>query len=360
MLDQNNVEKMAGDLKERANKNLKESNKESQKTIDFLDQEILKTQDQINNLETELGLDKKKRESTIQTRKVQEEADKAAAKAQEELNKARQDAEAEKQSVLDEIAQAEYEATTSAVDQEIHAIQDKYFRLIELARQYGEDTTILEEEQAKQIQSVRDRVAAESAEKTKTQQAELNDAMLAMKQEQIKEELEAERKKKEQEAQIVQGGFEFLGNLAAAFAQGNERQQKIAFNITKAANIAQATMDTYKAAQGAYASFASIPVVGVPLGIAAAAAAVAAGVANINAIKNTQFQGGGGGAVSAASTSSPSASGGFPAQFNVVGNTGANQLAQSLGNQPLKAYVVAGDVTTAQSLERNKIEQGTL
>jgi hypothetical protein len=337
----------------------KETNKEL-KVLDDLDAKIQK---QISALE-DLGATNTATTPTIKAVNTglskQEKAAQAAAKAQEDLNKALQDAEAEKQSVLDEIAQAEYEATTTQVEREIHAIQDKYFRLIQLARQYEEDTTILEKEQTKQIQTIRDAANAEEKQKKVAALKEINDAQIALKQEQIKEELEAENEKQELLRKAVQGGFEFLGNLASVFAQGNERQQKIAFKITKVANIAQATMDTYKAAQSAFASFSGIPVVGVPLGIAAAAAAVAAGIANINAIKNTQFQGGGGGAVSAASTSSPSASGGFPAQFNVVGNTGANQLAQSLGNQPLKAYVVAGDVTTAQSLERNKIEQGTL
>jgi len=45
--------------------------------------------------------------------------------------------------------------------------------------------------------------------------------------------------------------------------------------------------------------------------------------------------------------------------FNVVGNSGLNQLAQ-LQQQPMKAYVVSGDVTSAQSLDRNRIENATL
>jgi len=45
--------------------------------------------------------------------------------------------------------------------------------------------------------------------------------------------------------------------------------------------------------------------------------------------------------------------------FNVVGNSGMNQLAQ-LQQTPAKAYVVSGDVTSAQSLDRNRIENATL
>jgi hypothetical protein len=58
-----------------------------------------------------------------------------------------------------------------------------------------------------------------------------------------------------------------------------------------------------------------------------------------------------GGGAGAGSVMSPS--------FNVVGNSGLNQLSQ-LQQQPMKAYVVSGDVTSAQSLDRNRIENATL
>jgi hypothetical protein len=61
--------------------------------------------------------------------------------------------------------------------------------------------------------------------------------------------------------------------------------------------------------------------------------------------------GGGGGAAPAAP------------QFNVVGQGGANQIAQSLGNneqQPIQAYVVSGAVTTSQALNRNIINNASM
>jgi hypothetical protein len=340
-----------------AKENLKEQNKITESTINFLDKEIGAYEKEIKLLEDSLGIKEEVNNNFVDK---QAEIEAELARQREEARQAEIQAELDRQTVLDEIAEAEYLATTSQIEQEINAVQDKYFRLIELAKQYGQDTSVLEAEQAKQIQAIKEDAAKQEAEKQKTLQQELADAMVAIKQEQLKEEEEALSARKERERKIIEGGFEFLSNLSAAFSQGNERQQKIAFNITKAANIAQATMDTYKAAQGAYASFATIPVVGVPLGIAAAGAAIAAGIANINAIKNTQFEGGGGAVSAGTTSSSPTAAGGFPAQFNVVGNSGVNQLAQSLGDQPLKAYVVSGDVTTAQSLERNKIEQSTI
>ena len=55
--------------------------------------------------------------------------------------------------------------------------------------------------------------------------------------------------------------------------------------------------------------------------------------------------GGGGGGVSAPN-------------FNIVGNSGINQLAE-LGGQPIQAYVVSGEVTSAQALDRNRIQNAT-
>jgi hypothetical protein len=51
--------------------------------------------------------------------------------------------------------------------------------------------------------------------------------------------------------------------------------------------------------------------------------------------------------------------GGAAPKFNVVGNSGINQLGQ-LQQRPTKAYVVSGDMSTAQSLDRNRIENATL
>jgi hypothetical protein len=164
-----------------------------------------------------------------------------------------------------------------------------------------------------------------------------------------------------QTADIAASSFAALGDLATAFAGNNEKAQKRAFNINKAASIAQATIDTFKGAQSAFASGSAInPVVG----FVAAAAAVAVGIANIKKIASTQFQGGGGGGVSASAPASVGGGGGSqPAQFNIIGGTGINQLAQGLGgqnSQPIQTYVVSGDVTTAQGLDRNKIDTATI
>lgn len=63
-------------------------------------------------------------------------------------------------------------------------------------------------------------------------------------------------------------------------------------SIYKASAIATATIDTYRAATGAYAAMASIPYVGPVLGAVAAGAAIVAGLANVNAIRSAREQGG--------------------------------------------------------------------
>lgn len=72
----------------------------------------------------------------------------------------------------------------------------------------------------------------------------------------------------------------------------------------------------------------------------------------------------GGGGAAGGDTNAPSGGGGAtPPSFNVVGNTGVNQLAGVIGNReaaPVQAYVVANNVTTAQSLDRNIIASATL
>ena len=67
---------------------------------------------------------------------------------------------------------------------------------------------------------------------------------------------------------------------------------------------------------------------------------------------------GGGGSIQSPSLPTPSA----PA-FNIVGSSAENQLAESLSSQnkqPIKAFVTASDVTSAQELDRNIIENAAI
>jgi hypothetical protein len=79
-----------------------------------------------------------------------------------------------------------------------------------------------------------------------------------------------------------------LSDLASLRSSSDRK----AFEAGKAAAIAQATVQTFMSATSAYASLASIPIVGPALGIAAAAAAIMAGMNNVSQIKSQKFQGG--------------------------------------------------------------------
>lgn len=130
--------------------------------------------------------------------------------------------------------------------------------------------------------------------------------------------------------------------------------------LSKGMAAAQAVQDTLKGANAAYSALAGIPVVGPALGAVAYAAAMAQGYGNVRKIlasKNieTSAPSAGGGAAGAAVPSAPA--------FNLVQGTGANQIAESIannGNTPIEAYVVSNNVTTAQGLERNAIDNGLI
>ena len=185
----------------------------------------------------------------------------------------------------------------------------------------------------------------------------------AKRQQEIDDKAAADKEKiRSLEYNAVRSSFDTIANLSQLFAGKSAKEQKAAFEITKAANIAGATMDTYKAATGAYASLASIPVVGVGLGIAAATAATAAGLLNVKNIASQKFT-----SSATVNSSTPSTSGNngtntqqsITPSFNIVGNNGLNQLSQ-LKQQPVQAYVVSGQVSTAQSLDRNRVRNATL
>jgi hypothetical protein len=97
-------------------------------------------------------------------------------------------------------------------------------------------------------------------------------------------------------------------------------------------------------------------------GIATTKIAAKTSIATIAAQAIPGLSGGGGGA----SAGSLGGGGGTETQapsFNIVGASETNQLAQTIGEQtqqPVQAYVVANDVTTAQSLENNIVEGATL
>ena len=104
--------------------------------------------------------------------------------------------------------------------------------------------------------------------------------------------------------------------------------------------------------------FVTLNTIGAGIGIASSIAATAKG---LQGLKQTGLDTGGGGSAGAGGTlpAPPPA----PPSFNIVGASDTNQLADAIGGQtqqPIQAFVVANDVTTAQSLENNIVEGATL
>lgn len=147
--------------------------------------------------------------------------------------------------------------------------------------------------------------------------------------------------------------------IAANETKLEQKREKLAeksFKLQKAMSIANALINTYEMANKAFNSLASIPFVGPTLGKAAAVAAIGLGLAQVNAIRKTQFVPSG---TSVASDSSVGSAQVQAPNFNIVGQSGSNQLAQSIQGQldkPIRAYVVSKDVSTAQEMDRNIVK----
>jgi hypothetical protein len=119
--------------------------------------------------------------------------------------------------------------------------------------------------------------------------------------------------------------------------------------------IASATLNTYRGVSDALAATTVTPFE-TALKFINAAAILTNGLRNVKKIVSVKIPNakGGGGTGGASSPSGGAIS--QPPAFNVVGQGGTNQLAQVIGEQtqqPIQAYVVANDVTSAQSLQRN-------
>lgn len=154
----------------------------------------------------------------------------------------------------------------------------------------------------------------EAAEAEKQLQAEKHEWMLA----------NSEEYAAAQRAITLDTAMEYtegVGQIFANLGSLMETKSKKAFAVGKAAAIASAVISTALAAVQAFTSFTSLPIVGVPLGIAAAAAAVAAGAVQIAKIKATTFEGGSSSSTSSFTASMPSASGGsYPADTSAGGS----------------------------------------
>ena len=187
------------------------------------------------------------------------------------------------------------------------------------------------------------------------------------KNEELKKQVEQERERAAAEIEIDRLKFEqkiAQANEASAVLSGLGALLGKQTAAGKALGIASALINTYVGVSEALKQPSTLPS---PFDYAAKAVSVAGilatGFKTVKAITSVKVPGGSGGGGNAPSIS---ASGGGQASapapsFNVVGNTGVNQIAQTLGNQqPIQAFVVGSQVTTQQALDRNLVNNATL
>ena len=252
---------------------------------------------------------------------------------------------------------------------EVDEVYKKYTKLIKDGLKANIDVTTLEEEKRLALAAITKKYDDSDASTRLTNSQTVISEMVAAGTKRLEGEkltseksIQISKEEKEKKAAILQqqltlvkDSFQAFADVATLFAGKNKKAMKTAFIIQKASNIAQTTIDTYTSAMSAYKSALAVPVIGVGLAPIAAAGAVAVGLSNIRKIASQQFEGGG----------TPSADTGGTApnmsapQFNVVGQSGVNQLA-SLNQQPIQAYVVSGQVTSQQALDRNRLANATL
>lgn len=230
-------------------------------------------------------------------------------------------------------------------------------------------------EEAAALKAIADQQAAEEKERKDKQELEDKERNQRILEEQkkVNEELaQAEVNLQQAKANAIQGGLQIISQLAGK----NKALSAGLLVVEKGLAIAQVISNAAKSIAQAKANLAATPaVIGVvpnPLyavqaaatakGILATKLAAATSVATIAAQAIPGLSGGGGGGGSAGGLGGGGGDSQAPS-FNVVGATETSQLADAIGGQtqqPVQAFVVANDVTTAQSLENNIVEGATL
>jgi hypothetical protein len=281
--------------------------------------------------------------------------------------------------------QAEANMTASEVEQRV--VKDKYFGLIQLAKQQNrsqEEINALEVQRLKDLQDIKDKYRLEDDEKAAAKlEKTINDESLSFEnrlaavdaeqaifQKQLDDKLITEEQFNDKVKTLSTARLNIDKAEAAAkqalFAKTSETLNKGADLLGKntaagkAMAAAAALINTY---QGITAELATKTVTPFEIGLKIANVAIiaATGFKAVQDIVSVQIPGGGGGGGgSAPSGSAPSMT---APSFNTVGSSSTNQLAQTIGRQsqePIRSFVVASDISTAQALDRNIITNASI
>ena len=269
---------------------------------------------------------------------------------QTQITTAQNEEKAEKQRKLDE-ENAELELEKSKEQKrldDIKAIRDAHEQKVK------EEEAIKEEEKAI-IEKEKALAELEKLNATEQQKAEIIAYWNGKIQEgkDLDAEADDERDKAVQMAKlgIAKQSMALIGEIAG---EGSK--------LGKAMAIGQATISGYEGVQNAYTTAQKSPItIGFPaypvIQASLAGAFAAVNIAKIASTKPTGSSGTGGLSATASAPQSRAPS------FNIVGQGGTSQIASAIGQQqqqPIQAFVVSQDVTTAQSLENNIIQGATI
>lgn len=188
---------------------------------------------------------------------------------------------------------------------------------------------------------------------------------LAKKKEQSDKEIEIEKATAEAKRNINATAIQSaqgLVSIIAGLGEKNKKLQKTALIANGALSIAEIINNTNVgsskevATKGIFGlSTSAVLYAKMAISIGSVIAATAKGLGALGGGSAPSAGGGGGGGGAATAPAAPA--------FNVVGASATNQIAQTIANQqqqPIKAYVVSNDVTTAQSLDRNIISSASI
>jgi hypothetical protein len=261
----------------------------------------------------------------------------------ERLQGQKSEALANQNSLLKE--QLEIDKGIAATDQEIFEIQQNaQIELLDNEVAVAEKQIEIAENVFQKKKALLEAEIATFKEGT-AQRAEAENALKVLEAENAAGRLQLEKNLQEAKLATIKGALQGVAQLVGENTV-----------LGKAIALAQVTIDTYTGATKALAQ-------GGIFGYIGAAGIIASGIANARQITATQVpteaSGATGGGSTITNTLSQPAQ---PAQFNIVGQSGINQLAQTIGsqfNQPVRAYVVGQDVTTAQQLERQRVKTAT-
>ena len=278
----------------------------------------------------------------------------AEVKKQAELSKVIKDAQLLRAQEEEDFFALYDQNTRSQAQLEEDAVREKYFNLIEQAKQYGLDTQELEKRQAEAI----DKIQADARAKKEAEE---------------KAEFDRKVKIAEDYAGSVNNLAETVFTISNRFGkqdeESKEKRAKRQFQVAKALQLSMAIMDGFKAVT-TFFSTNSLTVAGIPNpgAIASLALTLTSVVGNIAKIASTQYgsksSGGTGGGMAAPSGggATPSTSGtpsfALFGQGNNMNTTSAPTDKET--SLTVKAVVVESDVTSTQNKVKKMQENATL